>query len=397
MLDITEFDAALKENYNDDVISDAVPKSHPLLSHIPKDESFTGETWIEPIKISNVQSIGSGSGAFSDLVTSPGNSETRKFVLVSTKHYGTIQLDRETMLASVNNVGAFVNALDYEVNNMIDGIGQNFARQLYGDGSGALGSFSAFASHVGTLSNLSDIVNFEVGMKLDTYTSGGSAQDSDLVVTKVDEPEGKITVTGDSLTAATDVAYRANSKDQELKGLKAWLPEAVPSATAFYGVDRTESSRLYGQFQNGSSGDLDDLILKMLMKVNKQGGKVSHIFMSFERYSAYLATNHDRIRILSPVDKASIGFPGVQVATPYGECEIYADRYCPDSKVYLLTMSSWRLVSRGKLVQWISEDGATILRASGADAFQGRSASYCFLSCRAPIANAVIHSLPSAY
>lgn len=397
--DLTAANAILKENYNDDLLADLVPKSHPLLYFLPKHPEFTGTNYIQPVKYGNPQSIISGSSGFSGLVSSPGNSAVARFALVSTKHYGVVQIDRETILATSNDEGAFVSALDFEIGNAVSELGRDLARQAFGDGTGTLGQVASITSHVITLADPASSANFEVGMKLDSFTAmtGGSAHDTAIVVTKVDENAGLITVSGDSATTTNDFLFRSASRGNEWAGLAAWMPTAtVGGSDSFFSVNRSFSSRLQGQFLDASGLALQDALNKGAMKVEKQGGSVTHIFCSFEQYAAIANSEQIQKRYPQPsAEEAKLGFAGIQVITPYGMAMVYPDRYCPTSKIYMLSMDAWKLVSRENLVHWVNEDGTMILRTTSDDSFQGRLASYSNMLAKNPIANLVLYNVPT--
>lgn len=398
--DLTTAAAYMKENYNDDVLSDAVPKAAPGLYFLPKFTDFTGNNYIQPIKYSNPQAIISGSSGFSNLTSNPGNTTSKRFVVTSTKHYGIVQIDRELILASSNDEGAFVSELDNEIKSAVDELGRDLGRQVYGTSAGTLGKVSSISSHVITLVNKGDAANFEVGMTLDSYTatSGGSAHDAGLVVTAVNETSGTVTVTGDSTTTTNDYLFRQNSRGSEWNGLQDWLPTSAPSpGDSFFGVDRSASPRLYGQSMDGSTDALQDLLNKACMKVEKQGGKATHILCPFEYYVKIANSEQVQKRYAAPSgDEASLGFAGIEVITPYGVARVYPDRFCPSTTMFVLSMDSWKLVSRLNLVQWTQEDGTIILRQATADAFQARIASYSNLLCMNPVANLIIYNLPDA-
>lgn len=396
--DLTAANAILKENYNDNLLSDLVPKSHPLLYFLPKAPDFTGTNYIQPVKYGNPQSIISGSSGFSNLISNPLASKLVRFAMTSTKHYGVIQIDRETILATSNDEGAFVSALDFEVGNVVAELGRDLGRQAFGNTSGNMGTVSgSVASHVITLTKVGDAARFEVGMVLTSYTDEtlGTQHDAALVVTKVDENAGTLTVTGDSATVNADILVRQNSGGNEWAGLRSWIPTSAPSSTAFFGVDRTASSRLAGQRIDGSTLQITDALNKAAMLVEKQGGQPSHIFCSFEYFYAIANSEQVQKRYPQPgANEAQIGFAGIQIVTPYGMAMLYPDRFCDQDKIYVLSMDSWKLISRENLVHWVNEDGTMILRTSSDDSFQGRIASYSNILCKNPVANCVIYNLP---
>ena len=72
-----------------------------------------------------------------DLPSAAGNNY-EQFVTTLKNLYGTIEISDKAVRASENNVGAFVNLLNAEMDGLIRSSAFNFGRMLFGDGSGVL-------------------------------------------------------------------------------------------------------------------------------------------------------------------------------------------------------------------------------------------------------------------
>ena len=70
-----------------------------------------------------------------DLPSAAGNNY-EQFVTTLKNLYGTIEISDKAVRASENNVGAFVNLLNAEMDGLIRSSAFNFGRMLFGDGSG---------------------------------------------------------------------------------------------------------------------------------------------------------------------------------------------------------------------------------------------------------------------
>src|SRR3954465_7254128 len=108
-LNLTTFDAVLKQHYTNDRVEDMVYKMNPLLALIPKMEDFGGRNLPIPIIYGNPQGR---SKTFTNAQTRGGltSSKVTDFVLTRVRDYSIATIDNETMKASKNNEDAFLEA-----------------------------------------------------------------------------------------------------------------------------------------------------------------------------------------------------------------------------------------------------------------------------------------------
>ena len=154
-----------------------------------------------------------------------------------------------------------------EIDGVMRSVGDSISRNLYRDGSGAIGRVnnSSFSTTALDLVTDMDSLNFEVGMVLQVSgtKSGGSVRSGTLTVSAVNRgaASNQITMSGNlsgwSSVAQNDFIYQSGDYDGALTGLEGWLPSTAPSSAAFFGQDRTaDISRLSGQRYDGSSGTI---------------------------------------------------------------------------------------------------------------------------------------------
>lgn len=394
--DLTAADAILKENYNEDVISSTIPARTVLLQKIPKFTDFTGDAYVQPVKTANSQSHRAGG-----LPATASNTTTKKFSMTTSKNYAIIDVDRELILASENDVGAFARGVDFEVRGAVEEMARQLNRQLYGRRDGFLGQVTV--DNGSASYTVTNIDNFEVGMTIDGYDAltGGSQDANSRViqsVTKTGTGTGTIVVDTDDAAVDTNTRFfREDSRGSEIAGLRDWVANTSStgwSATLF-GVDRSTSYRTQGNIIDGSTGTLIDLMNQGMLDVAKEGGSVDCIVTSFLQYRELINQLETTKQHYAPVSMGELGFKGIEIVGPYGRAEVYPDYFCPVDEMYLLTSSSFKFVSRGPLAQWADEDGRILLRSTS-DTYQGRLISYSNLLCLAPIHNAQIKSLPTS-
>jgi len=161
-----------------------------------------------------------------------------------------------------------------EIDGVMRSVGDSISRNLYRDGSGAIGRInnSSFSTTALDLVTDMDSLNFEVGMVLQVSgtKSGGSVRSGTLTVSAVNRgaSSNQITMSGNlsgwSSVAQNDYIYQSGDYDGALTGLEGWLPATAPtSGDSFFGEDRSDDvSRLAGQRYDGSSGTILEALIE---------------------------------------------------------------------------------------------------------------------------------------
>ena len=173
-LDLTSFDAALKQHYTSDQVQNLVYKDNPLLALIPKYTKFGGKNLPIPIIYGNPQGR---SATFSTAQSNKTPSKITDFVLTRNHDYALASIDNETMMASQGDANAFMEAATTEIDGAIQAATRSLAVAMFRDGSGTIGQVAntTFTTTTLTLSNPDEITNFEVGMKVQLSSAGTSA------------------------------------------------------------------------------------------------------------------------------------------------------------------------------------------------------------------------------
>lgn len=400
-LDTTSAAAILKEYYSKQRVEQLTYQDAPLYAMIKKIKDFEGASYPLPMRITDPQGA---SSVFSNAQAQKQPSNYKKFALTRVRGYSLASIETEAMLASKSNPGAFLQLATAEIDGAIHTMKRRMGWSIYGDGSGSLGPVASISSAnpaVITLTNVEDIVKFEIGQTLQARL-GATARvfatsTSTAVVTKVDRDAGTITlgavdnsgntddiVSGDTLNVAGD--YNAM-----LSGLAAWVPSSAPSSAAFFGVDRTiDTTRLGGVRVTSSGKPIDEALIDAARRLGREGlGKPSDVFCGFSKYASLEKTLGAKIRY-KDTEVAGISFRAIEVSGPSGTLAVYPDRDCPESKMYMLDTSTWGLYSLGEPVRLLDQDGNKMLRESSADALEVRVGGYFQLGNTCPGANAVL-------
>lgn len=388
-LDLTSFDAALKQHYTDDMVMNMVYKDNPLFAMITKMEEFGGRNLPIPLIYGNPTGR---SGDFTKAKTRGAATSSRlsDFVLTRVRDYSIATIDNETLKASKGNANAFLEAATVEIDGAINSLTRSLAIAMYRDGSGTIGQRGSISTNTITLSQSSDVTNFEVDQVLVATPDKtlGSKRTGSAIVVSVDRSAGTVTVdSAAGITAFADDDFLAVDGDLEakMKGLEAWLPETSPSATSFFGVDRSvDATRLGGQRHDGSAQPIEEALIDAASKVAREGGSIDHYFMSYEKFAELEKALGSQVQRIDLTIHNKIGFRGIQINGPRGTINIIPDQNCPNDRAYGLDLKTFKLYSLGKAVGVIDTDGLSMLRQADADGVEVRYAFYGNMGCRAP-------------
>ena len=395
-LDLTSFAAALKQHYTSDRVENMVYRDNPLLAMMQKYKQFGGKNLPIPIIYGNPQGR---SATFSTAQANKTNSQLKDFVLTRNSDYSLASISNEVLEASKGNSNAFMEAATTEIDGAIQSATRSLAIALYGTGSGNIGRISSstvLASTLVVLTNANDITNFEVGMKLvvSATETGGAVKAGSVTISGIDRDAGTITISSTlnvaiPTVAANDFIYVQGDYDQKIKGLRAWLPDAAPSSTPFFSVDRTaDVTRLGGIRFDGSAMPIEEALIAAASRVAREGGKPDYCFMDYSKFADLEKALGSKVQYIDLKANAEVGFRGIVINGPRGPIKVIPDQNCPSDRCFLLQLDVWKLYSLGDAPKILDADGMKMLRDSNADSVEVRVGYYAQLGCRAPGFNA---------
>lgn len=413
--------AALKELYTgDDYMKDLVYKTNPLLALIPKDESpsgFAGKYIPVPLIFGTPQGR---SSTFSNAQNNQTAPQLASFFVYRVSNYQIATITNELLEATKDNAGAFINEAKLVMDTAFRNISNDLALDLYSDGSGSRGQMTSISSGVIVLTDANQIVNFEVGMSLVSYSVSGSTYTQSTsaaigYVIAVNRYTGSLTVSataGGSAGTPTnwsssnfpflgvegDVAFgtiSATTSFKKVTGLGAWFPQTAPGVSdSFWGVNRSQDSRMYGVIaQNTASETIEEALIDGASLAAREGGHPDMCFMNFASYAALEKSLGSKVQYVDVKhEEADIAFSGIRIHAPYGPIMVIPDRNCPSRTAYLLSMSTLKFRSLGRSPHILTYglEGLEGLRVGNADALEIRIGYYGNLVCNAPCWNAVV-------
>lgn len=413
--------AALKELYtgSDDYMKDLVYKKNPFMALVPKNEApggFSGKYIPVPLIYGTPQGR---SATFSNAQGNQTAPALASFFVYRVSNYQLVTITNELLEATKDDAGAFVDESKLNMDTGFRNISNDTALDLFSNGSGARGQISVIASGVITLTEAQEIVNFEVGMSLVSYSVAGNVYTQSTAgaigyVIAVDRSNGQLTVSATVGGAAGtptnwstsfpflgvqgDVAFgtlSATTSFLKISGLGAWLPKVAPtSGDSFWGINRsTDVTRLAGVRFDGSNETIEEALIDAASLVSREGGMPDIAWVSFASYAALEKSLGSKVQYVDVKhEEADIAFAGIRIHGPYGPITVMPDRSCPAKTAYLLQMDTWKLRSLGKVPHILTYglEGLEGLRVGNADALEIRIGYYANLICNAPGWNCVV-------
>ncbi len=409
--------AALKELYSDssEYMKDLVYKENPFLALVPKNESsdgFAGKYIPVPLEYGTPQGR---SHTFSDAQGNQTATSLVSFFVYTISDYQLVTITNLLMEQTKSSAGAFVDAAKLQIDGGFRNLTNNIAFELFSNGlasRGVIGTYSNVSAAITlTLSQPSEIVNFEVGMTLRASATDGGAVSSDTAtVTSVNRATGAMAMTCSDSSPAAEWAVGGHlSIDGDLptagatgpanalclSGLAAWIPVTTPSGSEnFWNVDRSvDPTRLAGCRFDASAYTIEEGVTNALAFLNREGGRPDICIMDFASYAALVNSLGAKVQYVQVKhDEVDVAFEGIRFQSAYGVVTVLADRSCPPQRAYLLTMSTWKLRSLGKVPHILTYgmEGLEGLRVGNADALEIRIGYYGNLICSAPGWNCVV-------
>jgi hypothetical protein len=307
----------------------------------------------------------------------------------------------------------FVDAMQSETDDAVYGAQNEIALFSYRTGTGSRGRIGAVTSALVTLTNRSDLVNFEVGMDLLAAAADGtgSVRSATVVpITNINWRTGGLSCTvdptalgwsaaagGDYLFVDGDFSAGVNTK---IQGLGAWCPISEPTVgtePTFMGVPRYNEPRLCGvRHDMSTSTDLSQAFLDICATQTLLGGgkPFTHFFGNPLDWANYAGQFEGKRDITVENKETGVGFSAIWVTTPDGRKPFLPDRNCPKGLVYGMNDEHLFLVcADDELVKIVDEDGQTITRHPTQDGFEVRVRSLANMACDDPSTLGVIYNV----
>lgn len=352
------------------------------LGRVKKNYNFTGRQQFVPVPQSFSGGVGSGSLPTANYTT------VGAAIITAKKMYAVASVDRESIKASMNNEGAFVEATKWTVQRTVESWMRNMSRALWNDGTAALGQFSGNATGTATAPILTILstgsypfkeANFEERDYVNVNTLS-----SVFEITAVDPSAQTVTLSrisgSDDLTAigaGTHTVYMQNSKDNDPSGIAGVLKATSGSLYSISVGRRWKSS---SQINASSAGLTTDLMNQAMLEVEQRSGKVPNLIVtSFTQYRKLLNLLEDQKQYIieprSPELKGKVSFKGVEFMSSAGPVGVFPERFVEGDEMYFLNDEFIEIHHRPEF-GWFDDDGTVFLRDASADTYSARYGGY---------------------
>ena len=386
MVTMKSADKALKTLYLGPVAEQLNTEVNPLLAKI---KQTTADVWGKEIRRVVKYGVNGGVGAGDEDGTLPSSAGNNYEQIVSTLKnlYGTIEISDKAIRASENDVGAFVNLLNDEMEGLVKSSSFNFGRMLYGDGTGSLATVKSVSDNTVTVDSVRNV--FE-GMVIDILTSaGGPTGVTGRRITAVNRSGKTFTVDGTALPTSTItsgcIITVQGSYGKEITGLGA----IFGSGSELYGLQRSENAWL-NPYKVTGVGDISETVIQKAIDEldDNFGSKVDFIVCSSgvkRAFQKFLSTYKRNLDVME--------LQGGYKALSYNGIPIISDRFCPEGTMFLLNTEDFAL---HQLCDWKwleSEDGTVLRQNAGKPTYTATLVKYADLICTRPCGQAMLSGI----
>jgi hypothetical protein len=398
---MTALQAILKEYYGPQQVKVLVYRRNKWLAMVHKEEDWAGEVVPIPTVWANPQGA---SRTFARALAQQTASAAARFVMQWTQDYQMVTITNLVQLASRNDAGAFLKAVQREMNGGLKNSENRWAGALFRSSTATIGRGTITAGAI-TLSDPMAVTQFEYGQCLEAAaTDGGTALGGPNYgfVCAVDRTNGVVyvattfTVGMTQASAGTPGSWTgtmyfrtAGDNNLSINGFADWLTTSnVASNDAFNSVNRSvDQTRLSGVKWNGSNQSIEEALVDAAALSAREDGNPELALTNHTSFAAlskalgakreYVNYEHDEV--------PGVGFSGLRIHGADEEINIFADRNCPGRLCYGIDPDSWTLGSMKPLPHILTElDGLQELRDPNNDATQIRIGGYGIMACDAP-------------
>jgi hypothetical protein len=413
---LSTVDAILKDDYKEYL--DNLNSANFILSQIEKRKD-TVQGRIARHAVHLGRSSGVGARAENGTLPTAGNQAFATVPVPVRYVYGRIQLSGPTIKQAVSDRGAFIDALDAEMEGIKNDAMKDVNRQLWGTSNGVIatcGTTSAsvtvvLASTTGTTA-LRQLF-FDGGMVVDIGTvASPTSVASARTVSAVDETNKTITISGAVVTtSSSNFVFRAGAGGAssntgapgdgqiELTGL-----QTIVDDTAVLHTINPSSQPKWKSYVNSNSGTnrsiTETLITGSIMKTLTNSGKKPSLLVSAEGVN--LAISNLLLSLKRNMEQTNLkgGYAGIQFYSPSvsgkgdeAPTAIYADFDCPNNKLYGINPDVLVYHQVGDGFQFMDLDGAVMNRKPDTDAYEATLYAYGELACKQRNAHFVIKDI----
>lgn len=413
---LSTVDAILKDDYKEYL--DNLNEANFILSQVEtRKDTVQGRIARHAVHLG--RSSGVGARAEGSTLPTAANQSYATVPVPVRYVYGRIQLSGPTIKQAVTDRGAFIDALDAEMEGIKKDAMKDVNRQLWGTSNGVIaqcGTTSAATTVVLASTTGSTALRqlfFDGGMVVDIGTvAAPTTVASARTITSVDETNKTIAISGAAVTTSSlHFVFRSGAGGAssntgqpgdgqvELTGLQT----IVDDTAVLHTIDPSSQPK-WKSYVNSNSGTnrsiTETLITGSIMKTLTNSGKKPSLLVSAEGVN--LAISNLLLSLKRNMEQTNLkgGYAGIQFYSPSvsgkgdeAPTALYADFDCPNNRLYGINPDVLVYHQVGDGFQFMDLDGAVMNRKPDVDAYEATLYAYGELACKQRNAHFVIKDI----
>jgi hypothetical protein len=413
---LSTVDAILKDDYKEYL--DNLNEANFILSQVEtRKDTVQGRIARHAVHLG--RSSGVGARAEGSTLPTAANQSYATVPVPVRYVYGRIQLSGPTIKQAVTDRGAFIDALDAEMEGIKKDAMKDVNRQLWGTSNGVIaqcGTTSSSTTVVLASTTGSTALRqlfFDGGMVVDIGTvAAPTTVASARTITSVDETNKTIAISGAAVTTSSlHFVFRSGAGGAssntgqpgdgqvELTGLQTMVDDTAVLHT----IDPSSQPK-WKSYVNSNSGTnrsiTETLITGSIMKTLTNSGKKPSLLVSAEGVN--LAISNLLLSLKRNMEQTNLkgGYAGIQFYSPSvsgkgdeAPTALYADFDCPNNRLYGINPDVLVYHQVGDGFQFMDLDGAVMNRKPDVDAYEATLYAYGELACKQRNAHFVIKDI----
>jgi len=421
----------LLTNYFLQLLPDARNNSNVLLSMIDKrpTQAVSGRFIVFPVRYG--RSTGLNNVGYGGLIPDPGSQNAATYSTITRKGMARIALDGDTIRHGKTNGGAYAEAMQIEMEGIIDDIMIDRSRQVHNDGSGRIAEVKTAGSTTTLTLKVNSSIEgaattraagtldkyIESGMRLAKFNNAGVASAWDasnyvIVVDQVAVSGSDVTITANSTTGSAitftassavgdwivrasstatptaaqpirDTAYRREmmgiggvfSDTGTLNGMvgsgsqqSAAESDVVTSTTFFQGIASTQDFNKAIVLDNGGAGNRP-LTEELMQQAISDAEEINNA--NVELLLSSFPTYNSYVKLLTP-DKRynnTLELAGGHKTLTFNGIGWVKDRFCYQNRVYFMALDQFHILETSPLQPLVGGDVTTWERLQDLDKY----------------------------
>lgn len=387
-----------------------------LLSKIGRqDQMISGKDFTVPLHTGRNTSAGTGLTDGGTLPTA--GQQTYQTTIVPNKYlYGRIQVTGPTIAATRDNAGAFIEALNSEVDGLMRDFKRDLNRQLNGDGTGALAYLTASIDtavgstvssrvddnlgnpfvHLPTSAFVVDVLDATTATTQGTFTAVLGAADSTSYAVTSSTVSVAVSGSGDG-----DMLIRSGAMGLEMMGIQGIIsasnPHASVNATGLQGLAVAShpywKAQVVGADASPAALAFDDMQQVIDQIASSSDYSESDIQFLFSNYGVRRA--YYKLCIAERRHVNTMELDGGFKAVDFNGIPWVVDPQCRREALFYVVPDTMKIF-RTSDFDWMDKDGSYLARASNVDAYEAVLFHYGNLACLSRNGNGVLLGIVEA-